>query len=701
MDQMTTTEFGPVRLSRADDVAVIEIDSPPVNATSQAVRAGLIAAVRAADAEADVRAIVIAAAGRTFVAGGDITEFGKTPLEPHLPDVVNRIEACRKPVVVAWHGTALGGGCEIGLAAHARVMDAKALVGLPEVKLGLCPGSGGTQRLPRLVGLANAIEIASSGRMLGAAEAKGLGLADAVSDGDVRAAAIAHARGLIDQPLRRTGDRPVGPEAPDSLGEVLGKVAKDARGRIAPERIAELVRTAAMLPLAEGMAVERKAFFDLMGSDQSKALRHAFFAERAAAKVAGIDGTTARPVNQIGVIGAGTMGAGIAVAFLDAGFAVTVIETADQALANGQARIEALFDRSVKSGRITPETKATRLGRARFSTDLAALSHADLIVEAVFEDMTVKKELLGRLEAVTRQEAILATNTSYLDIDAMAADLARPQNVVGLHFFSPANVMKLMEIVRARKTAPDVLATAVAVGKALKKIAVVCGVCDGFIGNRILSKYRAQCEFMLEEGALPQEIDAALEAYGFPMGPFAVSDLAGLDISWARRKRLAPTRPAGERYVPIADRLCEAGRFGQKTGAGWYRYVDGKRTVDPDVTEIVLDHARARGISRRPIGAEEIQARVLAAMVNEGTKILAEGVAQRPSDIDVVMMNGYGYPAWRGGPMHEADRVGLPAILKTVKAMQGRDGTGFEPSVLLIEIAAEGGSLSQLNTTPP
>lgn len=692
------TAYGPVRLSRQGDVALIEIDNPPVNATSQAVRSGLLAATRAADADPEARAIVIAAAGRTFVAGGDITEFGKTPLEPHLPDVINRIELCSKPVVVAWHGTALGGGCEIGMAAHARVIDAKGSVGLPEVKLGICPGSGGTQRTPRLVGLANAIDLATSGRMIAAKEAKSLGLADVIADGDVRAAAIVHARSLIGKPLPRTSDRRVAPENPQSLGEVEGKAAKDARGRIAPLKIVELVKTAALLPVPEGMAVERKAFFELMHSDQSKALRHAFFAEREVARVKGIEGVRPRPVNHVGVVGAGTMGAGIAVAFLDNGYSLTIVETSEEALARGRERVEGLLDRSVKSGRITPEVKAARMAKASFATELKALEHADLIVEAVFEDMAVKQDLLARLEAVTKEEAILATNTSYLDIDFMAAKLKRPQNVVGLHFFSPANVMKLLEIVRARQTAPDVLATAVEIGKKLRKVAVVCGVCDGFIGNRILAKYRAQCEFMLEEGALPHEIDAALEAYGLPMGPFAVQDLSGLDIAWARRKRLAATRPASERYVPVADRLCEAGRLGQKTGSGWYSYAGGKRTVDPEVSAIVLENARAKSIERRAITAEEIQARVLAAMVNEGTKIVAEGIAQRPLDVDVVMMNGYGYPAWRGGPMHEADRIGLPAILKTIKAMQGRDGTGFEPSQLLIEIAAEGGSLGQLNT---
>ena len=690
--------FGPVRLIPHGAVAVVEIDNPPVNATSQAVRAGLLAAVSAADADAAFRAIVIAGAGRTFTAGGDISEFGKPPLLPHLPDVMNRIEACTKPVVTAWHGTALGGGCEIGLASHARVIDAKGSIGLPEVKLGLCPGAGGTQRLPRLAGIAAAMDLVTSGRMVSAREALTLGIADEIATGDLRAAAIARAMAMIGHPLPRTAERALPAADPAAVAAAEAKARKEARGRTAPLKLLDLVRLAETLPVSDGMRIERQAFFDLMASDQSKALRHVFFAEREVARVKGIEGVAPRTVEHVGVIGAGTMGAGIAVAFLDAGLAITVVETTAEYLAKGRERIEGLYDRMLKSGRITPEIKAARLGAASFSTELAALANVDLVIEAVFEEMSVKQDLLTRLEAVTRADAVLATNTSYLDIDAMVDHLARPQNVIGLHFFSPANIMKLLEIVRARHTAPDVLATAVALGKRLKKVAVVCGVCDGFIGNRILAKYRAQCEFMLEEGALPHEIDAALEAYGLPMGPFAVQDLSGLDIAWARRKRLAPTRSPLERYVPIADQLCEMGRLGQKTGKGWYSYAGGKREVDPEVSELVLAHARTRGITRREISPEEIQNRVLAAMVNEGAKIVAEGIAQRPLDVDVVMMNGYGYPAWRGGPMHEGDRFGLPAILKVIKAMQGRDGLGFEPSALLIEIAAEGGTLGQLNT---
>lgn len=695
---MVSAQSQPVSLRVDQDIALVVIDNPPVNATAQSVRAGLLAAIEAADADRAVAGIVIAAEGRTFVAGGDIAEFGKTPLTPHLPDVLNRVEACGKPVVVAWHGTALGGGCEIGLAAHARVIAADGMIGLPEVKLGLCPGAGGTQRMPRLVGTAAAIDIIASGRMVSAAEALALGLADEIAGDDLRGAAIRRARTMIGQPLPRTGERPVPAGEATAVRAAEDKVAKDARGRTAPLRIVDLVKAASTTTLAEGMAGERRTFFDLMASDQSLALRHVFFAEREVAKVKGIEGAVPRKVTRVAVIGAGTMGSGIAVAFLDGGYQVTVAETTTEALEKGRERIIGLYDRAIRSGRMTVEARDRILARARFVTDLAELADVDLVIEAVFEDMAVKQELFGRLEAIVRPDCILATNTSYLDIDTMAAGLKRPGNVIGLHFFSPAHVMKLLEIVRARATPADVLATGVVLGRKLKKTAVVCGVCDGFIGNRILARYRAQCEFMLEEGALPQEIDAALEAYGFPMGPFAVQDLAGLDIAWARRKRLAATRSPDERYVPLADRLCELGRFGQKTGRGWYSYENGKRSIDPEVSELVKAHARARGLARRDISAEEIQSRVVAAMVNEGMKIVAEGIAQRPLDVDVVMINGYGYPAWRGGPMHEADRIGLPAILKVLKPMQGRDGPGFAASALLIEIAAEGGSLGQLNT---
>ncbi|HST95641.1 MAG TPA: 3-hydroxyacyl-CoA dehydrogenase NAD-binding domain-containing protein [Microvirga sp.] len=680
----------PVRLTPTQPVALIEIDNPPVNATSQAVRAGLLGAIRAVEQDPQIAAAVIACAGRTFVAGADIREFGLPPREPHLPDVMNAIEACSKPVVAAIQGTALGGGCEIALACHARVMEPGAAIGLPEVKLGLVPGAGGTQRLPRLVGIEAALDLVSSGRNVKAAEALRLGLADRISGGDLRAEAIDLAESLIGTSVRRTGERSVaGLDEPTAAAKVA-EIRRKARGAEAPGKAAELVLLAAHLPLADGLARERATFLELRSSEQSAALRHAFFAEREVTRVPGLDNVEPRPVQMVGIVGAGTMGSGIAVAFADAGFDVRVVETNEQALAAGQARIADTYDRQVTGGRITAAARDERLGRIGYAVGTASLADRDLVIEAVFEDLDVKRTLFGDLDAILRPGTILATNTSYLDVARIAEATARPADVVGLHFFSPANVMKLLEIVRTDVTGTDVVATGLAIAKRLRKVPVVCRVCDGFVGNRILSRYRQQAEYLLEEGALPHEVDAAMEAFGFPMGPFAVSDLAGLDISWARRKRLAATRDPRERYVDIADRLCEAGRFGRKTGAGWYDYRGGKRESDPLVTTLVEDASRRRGLTRRPIGAPEIQARIRAAIVNEACKILDERIVERPLDVDVVMMHGYGYPAWRGGPLFEADRVGLKAILDQVQERAGQDGPGWEPAAGLVARAASG-----------
>jgi len=681
---------GPVRLVAASPVAVIEIDNPPVNATSQAVRAGLLAAIHEAERDAGVEAVVIACAGRTFVAGADIREFGQPPREPHLPDVINAIETCSKPVVGAVHGTALGGGCEIALACHARIADAGAGLGLPEVKLGLVPGAGGTQRLPRLIGVEAALDLVSSGRTVKAVEALRLGLIDRIAGQDLRQEAIDLARELVGKPIRRTGALPANGMEAEAAAKKLSEIRRKARGAEAPGKAAELVLLAAGLPLKEGMARERETFLELRSSNQSAALRHAFFAEREVARVPGFDSVEPRPVQRIGVVGAGTMGSGIAIAFADAGFEVKVVETSEQALAAGQARIADIYEKQVASGRLTAAARDERLGAIRYGIGVDTLADRDLVVEAVFEDLEVKRALFRELDAILRPGTILATNTSYLDIDLIADATSRPAEVVGLHFFSPAHVMKLLEIVRTDRTAADVVATGLAIAKRLRKIPVVCRVCDGFVGNRILSRYRQQAEYLLEEGALPHEVDAALEAFGFPMGPFAVSDMAGLDIAWARRKRLAPTRDPRERYVDVADRLCEAGRFGRKTGAGWYRYEGGRREIDPVVTALVEEASQRRGLTRRSIPPEEIQARIRAAIVNEACKILDEGIVERPLDVDVVMMHGYAYPAWRGGPLFEADRIGLQPILDQVIERAGKDGPGWEPAAGLVSRAASG-----------
>jgi 3-hydroxyacyl-CoA dehydrogenase len=639
-------------------VAVLTIDNPPVNAASQAVRSQLAAALSQAMADPQVDAVVLACAGRTFVAGADIREFGKPPLAPVLTEVCSAIEAGPKPVVAALHGTALGGGLELALASHGRVATADARFGQPEVKLGIIPGAGGTQRLPRLVGVPLAVDLVSSGRMIGAADALAAGLVDRIAAGDLLSDSVALAAELAARPgpLPRTGERPVPAFDRETVETQIAAIGKRARGQASPSEAARAVLMAADVPLAEGLRRERETTLRLVTTDQAAALRNVFFAEREAAKVPGLEGVAARPVATVGVAGAGLMGSGIAVALADAGFAVVVVERDGAAAEQGRARVEATYRRQVSSGRIDAGTCEARLGRLSFAAERGAFAPCDLVIEAVYDDLAVKQELFAALSTIVRPDAILATNTSYLDPDAIASVVADPSRVLGLHFFSPANVMRLVEVVRAAATAPDVLATGIAVSRKLGKLPIVSGACEGFIGNRILSAYRREGDFMLEDGALPHEIDAALEAYGFPMGPYAVADMAGLDISWARRKRQAATRDPSERYVVIGDRLCEAGRLGRKTGKGYYLYEGEARRIDPEVTAIVEQASRDKGIERRSFTPGVIQARLVEAMAREGNALLAEGVALRPSDIDLVLINGYGYPAWRGGPMFEASR---------------------------------------------
>ncbi len=661
---MSETSAPVVRTEIRDRIALVGIDHPPVNAASRDVREGIRAGVEAANADPNVDAIVLFGHGRTFVAGADIREFGKPPAAPVLFEVCYAIENSKKPVVAAIHGTALGGGCELALAAHARVAVASAKFGQPEVNLGIIPGGGGTQRLPRLVGMIRAIEMNGSGKPIGAAEAASLGLVDAVVDGDLVEGAMAHAKSLVGRPPRRTREVAVPAFDRAEAQAAVAAVEKKARRQLSPGEAARMTLAAADLPFDAGQAKEREVFLRLVASDQAAALRHVFFAEREVGKVAGLEGVAPKPVTRVGVVGAGTMGAGIALAFADAGYAVTVVETTEEALAAGRTRIDGLWARAVKSGRLTEEGKAAKLAALRFAADVAALADVDLVVEAVFDDHDVKTQLFQRLSAVVRPDAIVATNTSYLDPDRLAPALAHPERLVGLHFFSPANVMRLVEVVRTATTSPQTLATALDVAKRLKKLAVPTGVCEGFVGNRIWARFRREAEFMLEDGALPHEIDAAMEGLGLPMGPFSVFDLSGLDIAWALRKRKAATRDPNERYVVIADRLCETGRFGQKTGAGWYSYADGKKTVDPIVTALVEAASAEKGITRRPFTAEEIVSRLVAVMAEEGAAILREGIAARASDIDLVFVNGYGWPAWLGGPMFQAARRAETASAK-------------------------------------
>ena len=637
-------------------VLVVTIDNPPVNAASATMRAGLNCAIVHAGITEEARAVVIIGSGRSFVGGADIREFGQPMAEPTLPQVVELIEASDKPVVAALNGVALGGGCEIALACHYRIASRAARIGLPEVKLGIVPGAGGTQRLPRLTGTLAAAEMIATGRSIDAEEAQSLGIVDKVTDGDLARQAIAAARRLVVTPPRRTGELAVAVGKGADVDALADKVLAKARGQIAPAEAIRLVRLAAEASLADGLAEERATFLMLRDSEQSKALRHVFFAERAAAKVSGIEHVEPRPVATIGVIGAGLMGSGIAVSALNAGYRVICIEqTAERATA-GEKRISALLDRAVASGRLDADGRADRLSRLEVTANMNEVATADLMIEAVFDDLTVKTDLFRELGRLVRPDAILATNTSYLNPDAIAEAAPHPERVLGLHFFSPANIMRLVEVVRCDKTTLEVLATGLAVAKKLGKLPVVSGVCEGFIGNRIFSAYRREAEFLVEDGALPQEIDKAMEDFGMAMGPFAVFDLAGLEIAWARCKRQAATRDPAERYVEIADRLCEAGRFGQKSGKGWYTYLDGKRTVDPEVTSLIEASRAAKGIQPRGIDAGEIVSRLLAAMAAEGDALLAEGIAQRASDIDLVMINGYGFPAHKGGPMFAAGR---------------------------------------------
>jgi 3-hydroxyacyl-CoA dehydrogenase len=680
-----------VRIESRGNVALILIDNPPVNASSQAVRQGLRGAIETVNGDAAIEAVVIACEGRTFVAGADIKEFGKPPLAPSLPDVLTEVEAARKPVVAAVHGTALGGGFELALACHARVLDAKAIVGLPEVKLGLIPGAGGTQRLPRLIGLRGAIDLAASGRQVKAEEALALGVADSIAEGDLRESAIAHARSLIGRPIRRLSESAAPPFDRAEIDAALVEIARKSRGQASPLVAAQTVLLAAELPFAKGMARERLAFIECLQSDQSKAMRYAFSAEREAPRAPQLEGVAPRNVERVGIIGAGTMGAGIAVAFADAGFRVSVVETSEAAVEAGRKRIAAPWDRQLKSGRLSAEQYEARSASVDVGGNFAALAVCDLVVEAAFEDMAVKQDIFGRLGAIAKPGAILATNTSYLDVGAIGEASGRPGDVIGLHFFSPANIMRLVEVVEAPASAKDAVATGVAVAKKLGKIAVVCGVCDGFIGNRILAHWRPIVDMMVEDGAAPEEVDAALEDFGFAMGPYAVGDLAGLDIGWARRKRLAPTLNPNVRYAAtIADELCERGRFGQKTGAGWYSYSGGKKSIDPLVTGLIEKVRAQKHREQRSFSRDMIQRLVRAAIVNEGAKVLSDGIARRALDIDVVLIHGYGYPVWRGGPMFEADALGLAQALADIEEAHAFAGAGYEPAPLIVALAREG-----------
>jgi len=682
---------GTVRVEREGAIAVLAIDNPPVNASSIEVRRALLQAVRDVGDDPAIEAAVIIGADKTFVAGSDIREFGKPLEDPQLPTVIAAIQACAKPFVAALHGAALGGGFELSLGCDARVASADAVVGFPEVTLGMIPGAGGTQYAPRLAGIVAAIEMICSGRRLRADEALRRGLIDAVIDGDLRDGAVAFARGLKGK--RRLGLERVPPGDSEATEKAASAALRAGKNRPQVAAAIEAVKSAATLPFDEALARERAVFQRLRMGSEAAALRHLFFAERQAGKVAGLEDVTPRRVSCAGVVGAGTMGAGIAMCFADAGIQVTLIDRDDESVGRGLERIRGTYERMAASGRIKADDVQQRVRRVRTATDLQSLAGCDLAVEAAFEDMDVKIALFRELDRILPRDAVLASNTSYLNLDQMAAATQRPEQVVGLHFFNPANVMKLLEVVRGGETSAQTLATALDVGRRLRKIAVVARVGEGFIGNRIYAAYRRQCEFMLEDGAYPEEVDAALEGFGFAMGPFAVADMSGLDIAWQMRKRLAATRDPRERYVAIADRLCEQGRLGRKTGAGWYRYEPARRVPDPAVHALIREASAEKGIQRRTLGTDEICARALMTMVNETALLLEEGIAARPSDVDLVLVNGYGFPNYEGGPLFWAKRQDRARLLAEQERLAASAGFGFrkgDVAGLLDQLAREG-----------
>ena len=681
-----------VDLDRRGRIAVLTVNNPPVNALSQHVRQGLRDGLKQAAADGDVAAIVITCAGRTFIAGADITEFGKPPKEPSLHEVLDLIESSPKPVVAAIHGTALGGGLEVTLACHYRVGVKTARFGLPEVKLGILPGAGGTQRLPRVVGVPKALSMIVSGDPIGADEALKVGLIDEIVDGDLAAAGVAFAEKIVREkrPLKKIRDLDDKIAAvrgkPEVFAEFRKSVARQTRGFRAPENCIKAVEAAVNLPFDQGMKRERELFQELITSPESKAQRYFFFAEREAAKIPDVPGDTkSRDINKAAVLGAGTMGGGIAMNFANAGIPVTVVEVAQDALDRGLGVVRKNYEATAARGRLTPQDVEKRMGLISGTTDWSKIADADIVVEAVFEEMPIKKEVFAKIDGICKPGAVLASNTSTLDVDEIASATKRPDDVIGMHFFSPANVMRLLEVVRGKKSAKDVIATAMGVGRRIAKVPVLVGVCYGFVGNRMLHQRGREAEKLILEGALPHEVDKVLTDFGFPMGPFAMGDLAGLDVGWRIRKG------KGVKSA-VADRICELGRFGQKTGAGYFRYEKGDRTPipDADVEKIIVEVASEMGITRRKIGDDEILARLLYPMVNEGAKILEEKIAIRASDIDVIWVYGYGWPVYRGGPMFWADQVGLKTIRDRMQEWRKTQGEDWKPAPLLDRLATEG-----------
>lgn len=678
------------------DVAVIAIDHPPVNALGQDVRAGLVRAFEEAESEDRVSAILLYCEGRTFIAGADIKEFGQPPVGPTLHELHDVMEQCSKPIVAAIHGSALGGGLETALCCHFRVAVHSARFGLPEVHLGLLPGAGGTQRLPRIVGVEPALEMMVFGKPISAERAQCLGLLDAVVT-EAKPGGLEYCARVIAEslPLRKVRDMEIkldeARQDPELCRRFRHAMARKTRGLDAPDAIVDCVEDALSMSFDEAIREERRRFMELMQGDQSAAQRHYFFAERKAAKIPDVPRETPTlPVQRVGIVGAGTMGGGIAMNFLNAGLPVNIVEASEERLQAGLGVIRNNYERTVRRGGLNETELNARLALLQASTSLDELADCDLVIEAVYENLDLKKQVFRELDAIVKPGAILATNTSALDVNLIAAETSRPDLVLGTHFFSPANIMKLCEVVRAEKTSHEVLATVMSLAKRIGKIPVVSGVCHGFIGNRILFAREEQCQRMIFEGPLPWDVDRVLYEFGLPLGPFAMNDLAGLDIGWD------PETSKGE---TLRDRLCELGRRGQKTGAGFYNYdpETRARTPEPLVEQMVLEFSKAMGIERRAFSDEEILNRALLPMINEGAKILAEGISARPSDIDVVWVNGYGWPVYRGGPMHYADTLGLANVLARLKDFQELDEEFWRPAPLLEQLVADGKAFADLN----
>ncbi len=683
----------PVTTSREGPIAYVTLDTPPVNAIGHETRHGLLAALDWIAGEAGLERVILSGAGRAFAAGADAREFDGPARAPHLPEVIAGIEACAVPWIAAIHGAALGGGCELALACRYRIATPDARIGLPEVTLGVVPGAGGTQRLPRLVGLATALDMIASGKPVTGARAQAIGLVDALAEAPLVAAAELSHQQLAASVAVGAMPAPVADDA--AIAAARTQAETKMRGQVAPLKAIDLVALAVTTPLAEAMAEERAAFLALRKGNQARALRHIFFAERGAKVPDWLAEVPATEVTQAVVVGGGTMGAGIGYALLNAGIGVTLLETDAEGVARAEANLDKIIAASLKRGLIDAGKAEARRAAFTASDDYGLAAGADIAIEAAFESMEVKQQVFTRLEAAMRADAVLATNTSYLDVNEIAAVLQDPTRLVGLHFFAPAHIMKLLEIVRADATSDTALATGFALARRLRKLPVLAGVCDGFIGNRILARYREAADTVMMDGATPWEIDAAMVAFGYPMGPYEAQDLSGLDIAHANRRRQDATRDPARRYIPIADRMVAEGRLGKKVGAGWYRYLDSGKAVDPAVEDLVRQEADAAGVVRRAFTADDIRERLVLAMINEAAAILDEGIAQKAADIDVVTVAGYGFPRWRGGLMHHADVLGPAHVLERLGVLAQDDPVAWKPAALIERLAAEGKRFAQ------